>query len=78
MSWNIVRGGEKSKEGEKGGGRCYFPCQKCFPICLVRILITKTTKHYRKYGHIDGESNEYCPMGISYIFIICFYIVNFI
>jgi hypothetical protein len=35
-------------------------------------------KHCRKYGHIDGGSNEYRPMVISYIFIICFYIVDFI
>jgi hypothetical protein len=78
MSQNIIRGGEKSKVGEKGDGRCYFPCKKCCLIRPVRILIATTTKHCRKYGHIDGGSNEYRPMVISYIFIICFYIVNFI
>jgi hypothetical protein len=77
MSQNI-RGGKKSKAGEKGDGRCYFPCKKCCLIRPVRILIATTTKHCRKYGHIDGGSNEYRPMVISYIFIICFYIVNFI
>jgi hypothetical protein len=25
MSQNVVRGGEKSKAGEKGDGRCYCP-----------------------------------------------------
>jgi hypothetical protein len=78
MSQNIIRGGEKGKAGEKGDGRCYFPCKKCCLIRLVRILIATATKHCRKYGHIDGRSNEYHPMGIIYIFIICFYIVNFI
>ena len=78
MSHNIVRGGEKSKAGEKGDGRCYYPFQKCCLIRPVRILIATTTKHCRKYGHIDGRSNEYRPMVISYIFIISFYIVNFI
>ena len=78
MSWNVVRGGEKSKVGEKGDVRCYFPCQKFCLICPVRILIETATKHCRKYGHIDGGSNEYRPMVISYIFIIFFYFVNFI
>jgi hypothetical protein len=40
--------------------------------CPVRILIETTKKHCRKYGHIDSGSNEYCPMVISYIFIIFF------
>jgi hypothetical protein len=78
MSQNVVRGGEKSKAGEKGDGRCYFPCKTFCLRCPVRILIATTTKHCRKYGHIDGESNEYRPMVISYIFIIFFYFVNFI
>jgi hypothetical protein len=78
MSQNIIRCGEKSKAGEKGDGRCYFPCKTFFLIRPVRILIATATKHCRKYGHIDGGSNEYRPMVISYIFIICFYIVNFI
>jgi hypothetical protein len=78
MSQNVVRGGEKSKVGEKSDGRCYFPCKK---FCLrrpIRILIATTTKHCRKYGHIDGGSNEYCTMVIRYIFIIFFYFFNFI
>ena len=29
MSQNVVRGGEKSKTGEKGDGIYYFPCKKC-------------------------------------------------
>jgi hypothetical protein len=78
MSQNVVRGGEKSKAGEKGDGRCYCPCKKCCLRCPVRILIATTTKHCRKYGHINGGSNEYRPMVISYIFIIFFYFVNFI
>jgi hypothetical protein len=78
MSQNVVRGGEKSKAGEKGDGRCYFPCKKCCLRCPVRILIATTTKNCRKYGHIDGGSNEYHPMVIRYIFIIFFYFVNFI
>jgi hypothetical protein len=73
-----IRGGKKSKAGEKGDGICYFPCKKCCLTRPVRILIEATTKHCRKYGHVDGGSNEYHPIVISYIFIICFYIVNFI
>jgi hypothetical protein len=69
---NVVRGGEKSKAGEKGDGRCYFPCKKCCLRRLIIILIETTTKHCRKYGHIDGGSNEYRTMVISYIFIIFF------
>ena len=78
MSQNVVRGGEKSKAGEKGDGRCYFPCKKCCLRHPIRILIATTTKHCRKYGHNDGGSNEYRPMVISYILIIIFYFVNFI
>jgi hypothetical protein len=78
MSLNVIRGGEKSKAGEKGDGICYFPCKKCFLRHLVINLIATTTKHCRKYGHIDGGSNEYRPMVISYIFIIFFYFVDFI
>jgi hypothetical protein len=78
MSQNVIRGGEKSKVGEKGDGECYFPCKKCCLRHPVRILIAITTKDYMKYGHIDGRSNEYRPMVINYIFIIFFYFVNFI
>ena len=78
MSQNVVRGGEKSKAGEKGDGRCYFPCKKCCLKHPVRILIATTTKNCRKYGHIDGRLNECRTMVISYIFIIFFYFVNFI
>jgi hypothetical protein len=77
MSQNIVRGGEKSKAGEKGDGRCYYPCKQCCLIRPVRILIATITKHCRKYGHIDGGSNEYRPMVISYIFIIFFFFFFF-
>ena len=78
MSQNI-RGGKKSKEGEKGDGRCYFPYKRCCTTRPVRILIATTKNNCRKYGHIDGGSNEYCPVVIiSYIFIICFYIFYFI
>jgi hypothetical protein len=78
MSQNAIRGGEKGKVGERGDGRCYFPFKKCFLRRPVRILIETTTKHCRKYGHIDGRSNEYRAMVVSYIFIIFFYFVNFI
>jgi hypothetical protein len=78
MSQNVVRGGEKSKAGEKGDGSCYYPCKKCHLRHPIRILIATTTKNCRKYGHIDDGSNEYHTMVISYIFIIFFYFVNFI
>jgi hypothetical protein len=78
MSQNVVRGGDKSKEGEKSDGICYCPCKKCCLRRPVRMLIETATKHCRKYGHIYGGSNEYRPMVISYIFIIFFYFVNFI
>jgi hypothetical protein len=45
MSQNVVRGGEKSKAGEKGDGRCYCPCKKCCLRRPIRILITTATKH---------------------------------
>jgi hypothetical protein len=69
-----IRGGKKSKEGEKGDGRCYFPCKKCCFTRPVRILIATAKKHCRKYGHIDGGSNEYRPVVISYIFIYLYFI----
>jgi hypothetical protein len=72
MSQNVIRGGGKSKAGEKGDGRCYCPCKKCCLRCPVRILIATTTKQFWKYGHIDGGLNEYRPVVISYIFIIFF------
>ena len=68
MSENI-RGGKKIKEGEKCDGKCYFPCKNCCIRCTERVLIATTKKHCRKYGHMDGESNEYCPMVIIYIYI---------
>jgi len=78
MSQNIG-GGKKVKEGEKGDGRCYFPCKICCTTCPIRILIATDKKHYRKYGHIDGGLNEYrLVVIISYIFIIFFYIVDYI
>jgi hypothetical protein len=77
MSQNVVRGGEKSKASEKGNVRCYFPCKKCCLRRPIRILIATATKHCRKYGHIDGRSNEYCTMVISYIFIIFFLFCQF-
>jgi hypothetical protein len=77
MLQNVVRGGETSKASEKGDGRCYFPCKKCFLRHPVRILIATAAKHCRKYGHINGGSNEYHPMVISYIFIIFFLFCQF-
>jgi hypothetical protein len=73
MSKNI-RGGKKSKEGEKGDGICYFPCKRCCIACPIIILIATTKRHCRRYGHIDRGSNEYHPVVISYIFIIFLYI----
>jgi hypothetical protein len=67
MSENI-RGGKKNKEGEKGDGKCYFPCKNCCTRCLERVLIATAKKHCRKYGHMDGGSNKYSPMVISYIY----------
>jgi hypothetical protein len=49
-----IRGGKKSKEGEKGDGRCYCPCKKFSFTRPVRILITTAKKHCMKYGHTDG------------------------
>ena len=77
MSKNI-RGGKKIKEGEKGDNKCYFPCKNCCTRRPERVLIETTTKHCRKYGHMDGGSNEYRLM--VYTFIICFniyYILKF-
>jgi hypothetical protein len=69
MSENI-RGGNKIKEGEKGDGKCYFPCKNCCTGRPERDLIATTKKHCRKYGQMDEGSNQYCPM--VYTFIICF------
>jgi len=68
MSENI-RGGEKIKEGERGDGKCYFPWKNCCTRHPKRVLIETTKNHCRKYGHMDGGSNEYRPMAISYIYI---------
>ena len=73
-----IRGGKQIKEGEKRDDRCYFPCKNCCTRCLERVLIAKTKKHCRKYEHMDGGSNEYRPMVISYIFISFFSFFNFI
>jgi len=66
MSQNI-RDGKKSKDGEKGDGRCYFHCKICFSTCPIIILIATTKKHRGKYGHIDGGLNEYRPVVIIII-----------
>jgi hypothetical protein len=58
MSENI-RGGKKIKEGEKGDDKCYFPCKNCCTRYPERVLIATTKTHCRKYGHMDGGSNEY-------------------
>jgi hypothetical protein len=68
MSKNI-RGGKKIKEGEKDDGKCYIPCKSCFTRRPERVLIETTKKYCRKYGHMDGGSNEYHPMVIIYIYI---------
>jgi hypothetical protein len=68
MSENI-RAGKRIKEGEKGDGKCYFHCKICCTRRPERVLIATTKKHCRKYGHMDGGSNEYRPMVISYICI---------
>ena len=65
-----IRGRKRIEEGEKGDGKCYFPRKNCLMRCPVRILIATTTKHCRKYGDMDGGSNEYCPMVISSIYYI--------
>ena len=72
MSENI-KGGKSNEEGEKGDGKCYFPCKSLFMRRPVRILIATAKKHCKKYGHMDGGSNECRPMVIRsiYIFIIC-------
>jgi hypothetical protein len=69
MSENI-RARKRIKEGEKVEGKCYFPCKNCCTRRLERVLIAKTKKHCRKYGNMDGGSNEYRPM--VYTFIIYF------
>jgi hypothetical protein len=75
MSENI-RGGKKIKEGEKGDGKCYFPCKNCCTRRPERVLIATTKKHCRKYGHMDGGSNEYHPMVIYiYIYIILYILI---
>ena len=73
-----IRGGKKINEGEKGDGKCYFPCKNCCTRRPERVLIATATKQCRKYGHMDGGSNEYCLM--VYTFIIYFniyYILKF-
>ena len=63
-----IRGGKQIEEGERGDGKVYFPCKKFCLRSNVRVLITTTTKNYRKYGHIDGGSNDYRPMVINYLY----------
>ena len=55
MSQNIIRGGEKLKEGEKGDGRCYFPCKKCSFSHPVRILIETTKNIVGNMGTLMGN-----------------------
>ena len=69
MSENI-RGRKRIEEGEKGDGKCYCPWKNCLMRRLVRILIATSTKHYRKYGHMDEGLNEYRPMVIISIYYI--------
>jgi hypothetical protein len=45
-----IRGGKKSKEGEKGDSRCYCPCQKCSFTRPVRILIATTKNIVENMG----------------------------
>jgi hypothetical protein len=52
-----------------------FPLQKCCTRRPERVLIETTKKHCRKYGHMDGGSNEYRPMVISYIYILYIFIL---
>ena len=46
-----ISGGNKIKEGEKGDGKCYFPCKNCCTRCHERILIETTKKHCRILYH---------------------------
>jgi hypothetical protein len=64
-----IRGGKKIEEGEKGDGKCYFPCKTCCTRRPKRVLIATTKTYCRKYGQMDGGSNECRPMVISYIYI---------
>jgi len=62
-----IRGGKKIQKGERGDGRVYCPCKKCCMRNNVRVLIATATMHCRKYGHIDGGSNDYRPVVINYL-----------
>ena len=62
-----IRGGKKIQTRERGDGRVYFRCKKCCMRNNVRVLIATTTVHFRKYGHIDGGSNDYRPVVINYL-----------
>jgi hypothetical protein len=44
---------KKIEEGEKGDGKCYFPCKRCCTPRRVRILIGTTKRDCRRYGNID-------------------------
>ena len=44
----------------RGDGKCYCPCTQFRGFKRRRILISKTTKHYREHGHAEG-GNEYRP-----------------
>ena len=77
MSENI-RGQKKIKEGEKGDGKCYFPCKKNCTRRPKRISIATTKKHCRKYGHMNEGSNEYLLMVINYIYIYIYIYVHYL
>ena len=68
MSENI-RAQKRIKEVEKGYGKCYFPCKNCCTRGPESVLITTAKNNCRKYGHMDGGSNEYSPTVISYIYM---------
>jgi len=67
MSENIPQGGQGdvgSALGDSKDRKCYWPCKKFKGLKIRRLLITKTIKHCRYYGHAEG-GHEYHPL-VSY------------
>jgi hypothetical protein len=56
-----IRGGKKIKEGEKGDGKCYFPCNFFCIRCTERVLIETTKKIIENIGTWMGNQMNIVP-----------------
>jgi hypothetical protein len=60
MSENI-RVGKRIKEGEKGDGKCYFPCKNCCTRCPEIVLIAIAKSIVENIGTWMGDQINTVP-----------------